>query len=388
MSIMRKTFLLLFFIIILLTGVYVIFFYLQLPSRTKNISQMVKDTINATQNSNDVPRLSIVAQNLDVPWAIAFFPDGILVTERKGQIKHISSQGVLDSGPILTIDNVKQVGEGGLHGIALHPDFSNNHFIYVYHTYSSQGNNTLNRVVRYTLQEVSLTNSTIIVDKIPGAPNHDGGRIKFGPDGYLYITTGDAQEPSLAQNKNSLAGKILRVKDDGSAVNDNPFINGGGNPLVYSFGHRNPQGICWDSNGELWETEHGPSGTDSGNDELNKIEKGTNYGWPTIQGNQTRPGMVTPIINSGTADTWAPAGAACVKSSVFFGGLRGNALYEAVIDGSNATLKTHLKGELGRIREVIQGPDGMLYITTSNRDGRGVPSSGDDKILRVNPEKL
>ncbi|MDQ5900955.1 MAG: hypothetical protein QG600_533, partial [Patescibacteria group bacterium] len=218
---------------------------------------------------------------------------------------------------------------------------------------------------------------------IPGASNHNGGRIKFGPDGYLYIGTGDAQEPSSAQSKTTLAGKILRVTDRGLRVAENPFNN-----QVYSYGHRNVQGLAWSSDGSLWATEHGRSGVRSGLDELNLIEMGLNYGWPEIEGDEKLAGMMTAIFDSGST-TWAPSGAAFVENSLFFAGLRGSTLYEAVIeDGKVIEVKEHLSGELGRIREVVADESGLLYITTSNTDGRGIPDNTDDKVIKINPQKL
>lgn len=345
-----------------------------------------KATISTDQtSSDDFPLVAQVATNLDTPWALAFLPNkDILVTGRSGRVRLIEAKGDLDGEPIAvlrrepitTIADVKEIGEGGLLGIAVHPAFEQNHFVYVYYTYSGESNNIRNRVVRYTFENTTLRNPKIIVDGIPGASNHDGGRIKFGPDGALYITTGDSQEPSLAQNKSSLAGKILRVVNDGKTE-------------VYSYGHRNPQGLAWDADGRLWATEHGRSGIQSGLDELNLIEQGKNYGWPEIEGNETRSGMVTPVLNSGATDTWAPSGAAFYKGSIFFTGLRGQGLYEAVLNGTKVvTLKKHFDHEYGRIRDVIVGPDGFLYIATSNLDGRGTPQDADDKIMRVNPEAL
>jgi glucose/arabinose dehydrogenase len=232
-----------------------------------------------------------------------------------------------------------------------------------------------------TYNSKTLTDQKIILDGIPGAPNHNGGRIKFGPDKFLYIGTGDAQNPSQAQNTNSLGGKILRIKDDGEIPADNPFHN-----PVYSYGHRNVQGLAWDNQGRLWATEHGRSGIQSGLDEINLIEKGKNYGWPIIQGNEKRGGMETPRLNSGPTTTWAPSGLAFLDGVLYFGGLRGRTLYEALTD--NLALKEHFKDKFGRIRDVIVGPEGLLYITTSNQDGRGNPKKGDDKIIRVNPKKL
>lgn len=317
--------------------------------------------------------ISVVAENLEIPWAIAFLPDGrLLVTERPGRVRLVEKSGELKLAA--TISSVKHIGEGGLLGIALHPDFASNKFVYLYYTYSGSGNNTLNRVVRYKLENDQLINEEIIVNEIPGASNHNGGRIKFGPDNMLYITTGDAQNPSQAQDRNSLAGKILRVTDEGSPAPGNPFGN-----LVYSFGHRNPQGLAWDGN-KLWATEHGPSTKD----EVNLIEIGKNYGWPEIEGDEKRSGLENPVSNSGS-DTWAPSGAAFYQGSVFFGGLRGSALFEKTADNK---LQESFKNDFGRIREVILGPDNFLYITTSNRDGRGLVKAGDDKIIKVDPRKL
>ncbi|MBI4035364.1 PQQ-dependent sugar dehydrogenase, partial [Candidatus Daviesbacteria bacterium] len=283
--------------------------------------------------------------------------------------------GKLQPQPIATI-SVKQTGESGLHGIALHPKYPQQPYVYIYYTYSAGGDNSLNRVSRFVFDGTALTEEKIIVDQIPGAVFHDGGRIKFGPDGYLYITTGDALNPSLAQNTNSPAGKILRVTDEGQAVGSNPFNN-----LAYSYGHRNPQGIAWDNQGRLWETEHGQTATD----EVNLIEMGKNYGWPEIRGDQSRTEMERSKLHSGS-QTWAPAGLAFYNGSLFFGGLRGQALFQ--LDTNTLELKTHFKGEFGRIREVILGPDNMLYVTTSNRDGRGNPSSNDDRIIRIDPKQL
>lgn len=345
----------------------------------------ISPTPVSTSNSpvEDQPVKSVVVQNLEIPWGIAFLPDySILVTERPGRVRIVDPQGVLRQEPLATITEVNAVGEGGLLGVAVHPEFESNRFVYLYYTYSNNSDNTLNRVVRFRLENNSLSDRTVLVDAIPGASNHDGGRIKFGPDGFLYITTGDSQEPSLSQDRLSLAGKILRVTPDGKPAPGNPF-----NTVIYSYGHRNSQGLTWDGQGRLWSTEHGRSAP-TGLDELNRIESGKNYGWPVIQGDEKKEGMVTPILNSGPVTTWAPAGAAFYNGSIFFGGLRGQGLYEAVIQGDSATLKKHFDGELGRIRDVVLGPDKMLYITTSNRDGRGTPKENDDKIYRVNPSKL
>ncbi|MDP3941964.1 MAG: PQQ-dependent sugar dehydrogenase [bacterium] len=340
-------------------------------------------------NTPEAPVVSTIATGLHVPWALAFLPDGdLLVTERGGTVRIIRKDTGLDPNILYTINDAKEIGEGGLLGIALHPDYPKKPYIYFYYTYSGNIVTVKNRLVRFTFKNERFSDPSVLIDSIPAGSNHDGGRIKFGPDGYLYITTGDSGDPSLAQNKMSLAGKILRVTDEGEPVSENPFALGNENPLIYSYGHRNPQGLAWDSNGALWETEHGRS-SPTGYDEVNLITPGKNYGWPTIQGNETKTGMETPIINSGPTTTWAPSGAVFADNSLFFAGLRGQTLYEAVIKDSKVTeFQEHFKGEFGRLRDVILGPDGYLYVTTSNRDGRGVPNSEDDRIIRMNPSKM
>jgi glucose/arabinose dehydrogenase len=392
---MRKIEIIIGLVVVVLVGAY--FYYSSTIERNlRNEAGLGQPTVTSTETQNVVtptegnvpnqsaPRAEVVATGLKVPWAIAFLPDGaMLVTERGGTIRYISASGELKSEPIATLGNVKEIGEGGLLGIALHPDFESNRYVYLYYTYSGSILSVLNRVSRFVYDGSTLKNEKVIVDEIPAASNHDGGRIKFGPDKFLYITTGDAQNPSQAQDKNSLAGKILRVTDEGDPAPGNPFGN-----RVYSYGHRNPQGITWDKNGQLWETEHGPSGLQTGNDEFNKIQLGGNYGWPDIVGSQTEEGMISPILESGFHNTWAPSGLAYVNDKFYFSGLRGEALYRVTVSGSKATLDTFLKGEFGRLREVVVGPDGLLYLTTSNRDGRGSPVAEDDRIIRVNPNKL
>lgn len=358
---------------------------LNFPAPTQSITPtLIQSKSNSQQSSESTSASQVIATNLDTPWAIAFLPDrSMLVTERPGRVRLIDSTGNLADKEVSTINSVKEIGEGGLLGIAIHPNFSVNHYVYLYYTYASNGANTFNRVVRMKFENSQLLDETIIVDQIPGASIHNGGRIKFGPDNYLYITTGDANNPSQAQDTTTLGGKILRVTDDGKAADGNPFRN-----LVFSYGHRNPQGITWDKDGNLWETEHGRS-LPTGFDEVNLIESGKNYGWPTIQGDETRSGMVTPLLNSGATTTWAPAGAAIINNSLFFGGLKGESLYQVTIEGTTVSnLRRHFTNQFGRIRDVVQGPDGMLYITTSNQDGRGNPAPDDDKVIKINPKNL
>lgn len=328
-------------------------------------------------NGQDKKTIEVVAENLDIPWEIAFLPSGeLLVTERPGTLLRIGKER-----EAIEISGVRHIGEGGLLGLALHPSFGQNNLIYLYLT-SEQDGEITNRVERYHLEGATLTQRQVIIDGIPGAQYHDGGRIEFGPDGYLYITTGDAGNENLAQDTSALNGKILRLEEDGAIPPENPFGN-----AVYSYGHRNPQGLAWDGEGRLWATEHGRSGIRSGFDELNLIEMGKNYGWPEIQGDQEDQGMVTPVIHSGPNETWAPAGAEYLNGSIFFAGLRGSTLYQAVLEQTNvASFIKHLEDEYGRLRAVRLGPDGYLYISTSNEDGRGQARPGDDKIVKIDPQ--
>lgn len=345
------------------------------------VSPLIEPLIPATsenKSTGDGPLATSVAKNLDTPWALGFLPDGsIIFTERAGRIRLIDAREGLLPDSLLTIDEVSQTDEGGLLGIAVHPDFTRNPFIYVYYTYRN-GTGLANKVVRFRMQDSNLLDKNLIIDSIPGASLHDGGRIKFGPDGFLYITTGDATNPNSAHDKNSLAGKILRLKNDGTIPDNNPFP---GSP-VFSFGHRNPQGLAWDDKGRLWATEHGSQA----NDELNLIEPGKNYGWPNIRGDEKVEGLVGPVLHSGT-DTWAPSGIAYLEGSLFFAGLRGQSLFEVIV-GEKPTLHRHLNRDFGRLRDVVAGPDNYLYILTNNRDGRGTPTEDDDQIIRINPKKL
>lgn len=331
----------------------------------------------ASDLARAVSDVEVVAQGLEIPWEIAWLPDGdMLVTERPGRLVRIREGG----RAVISVEGVAQEGEGGLLGMALHPDFADNQWIYLYLTARS-GGELVNRVERYRLLGDRLSDRQVILDGIAGSEFHDGGRIGFGPDGYLYVTVGDAGRAEAAQDKDSLNGKILRLRDDGSSPDDNPF----GNP-VYSYGHRNAQGLAWDDGGRLWSTEHGRSGLSSGLDEINLIEPGKNYGWPAIEGQEKLPGLEAPAANSGAKVTWAPAGAAWLEGRLFFAGLRGESLYEAKIDGSSVvSVVPRLRGQFGRLRSVRVGPDGWLYLTTSNRDGRGQMREGDDKVIRVNP---
>ncbi len=317
--------------------------------------------------------IKIAAQELTTPWEIVTLPGGdLLVSERSGQLVRIGQ-----NQQRITIENVRETSEGGLMGLALHPNFAENNYIYVAVTIDRAGT-SFNQVLRYTLQNDVVTDKTVIIDNIQAAAVHDGGRIAFGPDGKLYVTTGDAGQEDRAQETNSLAGKILRINQDGSIPGDNPFNN-----AVWSYGHRNPQGIAWDADGRLWSHEHGPSGLDTGNDEVNLIEKGGNYGWPVIKGAQTRDGMRSPVLSSGDNDTWAPADMVYHNNALYFTGLRGQSLYKAVIgNDSSLSLSSYFNGEYGRLRALHLNNDTM-YLGTSNKDGRGTAMTNDDKIILI-----
>lgn len=328
----------------------------------------IEEKIESQDNKESDFTLEVIAENLNIPWESVFLPSGeILVSERAGKVVNINT------GISYQIEGVNHTGEGGLLGMTLHPNFLENNYLYLYFTTRQD-----NRIERYRLVDGELIKDKLIFSGIPVDRFHNGGRIDFGPDGYLYATTGDALDTPLAQDINSLAGKILRLDDEGNIPSDNPI-----NSAVYSYGHRNPQGIAWDEEGRLWATEHGPTSLD----ELNLIEAGKNYGWPNISGDEKADGMEAPVLHSGYGYTWAPSGLAYLDNSLFFAGLRGQALYEAKLSNQEVDeLLVHFFEDFGRIRNVRLGPDKMLYILTNNTDGRGTPKTGDDKLIKINPQ--
>jgi aldose sugar dehydrogenase len=331
-----------------------------------------------------------VVTGLDVPWGIAFLPNNdMLVSERSGRVRLVQNSQ-LRPQPVATI-NVSDRGEGGLLGIATHPDFASNRFFYVYFTADEQGT-PVNRVERWQLSSdgTKATRDRTIINNIPVAQFHNGGRIRFGPDGMLYIGTGDARDPDLSQDVKSLAGKILRLTPDGQVPADNPFS---GNP-VYILGIRNTQGFDWVNASTLWVSDHGPSGElgRSGHDKVSVARAGDNLGWPTTYRCESRQGLVTPAI------VWQqalpPGGTAIYtgnaipewKGSLIVAALRAEQLQRVVIDPQSGQVQRHevyLQGQQGRLREAIMGPDGELYVTTSNCDGRGSCPPEQDKILRI-----
>jgi glucose/arabinose dehydrogenase len=333
--------------------------------------------------------IQVMAEKLYVPWAIDISNEGkLFFTERSGAIR-IIEDGKLLPQPLITFRSpFVSLGEGGLMGIALDPNYSQNHYIYAMHSYT-EGNEIYNRVVRLVEQNNKASIDRILLDKIPGGRIHNGGRLKIGPDQKLYITTGDAGNSALAQVLTSTAGKILRIELDGRIPADNPIMNS----PVYSLGHRNPQGLAWNSKNILYASEHGQTA----HDEINMIQPGANYGWPLVQGNEeySQVKVQKPLIHSGEA-TWAPSGIAFVSQGPWQGrllvaALRGEQLLAISLDEKGTGVKrveSWLQQEYGRLREVIQAKDGSIYLTTSNRDGRGNPDITDDKIIRLIPKEV
>lgn len=351
---------------------YIFFIFLLTACNTNNsksTEEIQKDLVDT------VYEIEVIANRLKSPWEIVVIPDGsFLITEREGRVL------LLDEGEVHEIADIEANGEGGLLGITLSPSFHEDNHIYLYYTYS-EDSRTYNRVSQFFFNKNSLKDEKIIVDKIPGSEFHNGGRIKFGPDGKLYITTGDAQEENLSQDMNSLAGKILRVNPDGSVPSDNPFT---GSP-IFALGIRNSQGLAWHPvTGDLFASDHGPKSRD----EINLIKPGGNYGWPEITCDQEDSQYINPITCYSDF-TLAPSGidfhtsANVEEISLYVAGLRGKQVMRIDLDKEgNFIREESILEEFGRIRSVVQHEDG-IYILTNNTDGRGNTKVDDDKIIKI-----
>ena len=341
-------------------------------------------------------RVETVASGLQVPWSIVWSPDGrMFFTERPGQIR-VFANGQLRTEPLATIPDVEPSGESGLMSLALHPQFATNHFLYISYAYKGEGQ--LVRVVRYRETETGLSDRKVIIENIPAAQYHAGCRLRFGPDAKLYVTTGDATERGLAQKLDSLAGKTLRLNDDGTVPTDNPFVGQqNARAEIWSYGHRNAQGMDWQPGTDLmFQTEHGPSVFDGpgGGDEVNIVERGKNYGWPLIHHKETRTGLegplleYTPAVAPASGTFYRGTAFAQFRGNFFFGCLKGERIIRVVLDGRRVvSQESLLEKKYGRIRDVAEGPDGAIYFSTSNRDGRGSPAPDDDRIIRLVPTK-
>jgi glucose/arabinose dehydrogenase len=330
---------------------------------------------------------------LDVPWGIAFISStDFLVTERPGRVRLVRD-GVLDANPVLTLSAVTSRAEGGLLGIVAHPQFASNRTFYLYYT-TEKESGSVNRVEKFLLSpdSTSATSAGVILDDIPASQFHDGGRLRFGPDGQLYVGTGDSRVPSLSQNQDSLAGKLLRLTPDGGIPGDNPVPG----KAMFAYGIRNLQAFDWLSSSVLVAADHGPSGElgRSGHDEVSVLTAGANLGWPTTWKCDQASGVITPFIVWQTA---APPGGLLVvrgglvpdwNGSILIATLGSRHLHRVVLDTTGPALKmtsheVYLDQTYGRLRDVVQAPDGAILVTTSNCDGRGTCGAEGDAILRI-----
>ncbi len=345
-------------------GIYYLLLLLFIVGCSFDSSQNTPDEIETVGRLNEV-----VATNLDIPWNIAKNQGHFYISQRDGKIIEIdSTSGTMKVQSLSVTKEVQHVGEGGLLGFVLTSDFDTSQQAFAYYTY--QQNGIKNRVVALKKEGDIWVETNTLLEDIPGGNIHNGGRIQIGPDGLLYVTAGDAGTPDLAQDKTSLAGKILRMNLDGTIPKDNPFQNS----YVFSFGHRNPQGLAWDEKGQLYSTEHGQIA----HDEINLIEPGQNYGWPIIQGDEEEPGMMKPLYHTGDI-TWAPSGIEYHNGKLYIATLRDARIRSFDLSSKSVEI---IHENSGRMRDVyIEGSS--LYTITSNRDGRGNPTADDDKLIRI-----
>lgn len=344
------------FVLILIVFLFFVVGYERYLPKKKGVPELVTTGLN----------------NLLVPWDLSVLSDDrIIFTQRDGRVFVYDPDLAIVKEISVEFSGLEVLGEGGLLGLAVDPEFERNQLVYLFYTYS-YGGELRNRVDAFVFSSSRLVRSSIVIDEIPAGEFHNGGRIAFGPDGYLYIAVGDTTHSGLSQDIDSLAGKIMRVSKNGDIPKDNPF----GMSPVFSLGHRNVQGLAWDEKHNLWATEHGPDG----NDELNLIVAGGNYGWPVVEGNRDREGFIKPVLSS-EADTWAPTGITVNKNIVYFVGLAGRAIYRYDTEASN--LVKYSSNEYGRLREVeYDKKRGIFWLLTSNMDGRNkTPHKNDDRLF-------
>ncbi|WP_066071859.1 PQQ-dependent sugar dehydrogenase [Neobacillus soli] len=313
---------------------------------------------------------NVNANHLYIPWTINKNGSSFFLSQREGSVIQIDGDfGLVKVEDVKVSKAIFHEGEGGFLGFTLAPDFNQTKMAYAYHTYQKDGK-PLNRIVSLKLEKDTWKENKVLLEGIPGGKSNSGGRIKVGPDGMLYATTGDVGKSDNAQNLKSLAGKILRMTVTGAIPKDNPFKDS----YVYSYGHRNPQGLAWDNKGNLYSSEHG----ESGHDEINLIQSGKNYGWPVIQGNEEAKGMVKPIIQSGDS-TWAPSGMAFKDGKLYVASLAGKKIFSYDVTSK----KLHeFYAEAGRLRDVLVD-NNELYTITSNRDKRGKATEKDDRLIHL-----
>lgn len=338
------------------------------PSTTASTSPSPTQTAPATPEPQVAGE---VATGLAVPWGIAFFPTGeALVGERDtGRLLRITSGEVEVLGTLDVRSRLDEGGETGLLGLAVQQGAADSPIIYAYLSTDDD-----NRIVRMSYDGTRLGTPEPILTGIATSTHHNGGGLVLGPDGLLYAATGDAEDSASAQDKESLSGKILRMTPGGGVPGGNPFDN-----LVWSLGHRNVEGITFDDQGRLWAAEFG----DKGADELNLVRPGRNYGWPDVEGSDGAGGYADPLAQW-PVDRCSPSGVAVAAGRAWLGALQGECIWSVVLDGPDAgATEQHLAGDHGRLRSVVLAPDGSLWVTTSNRDGRTDPRAGDDRILRV-----
>lgn len=341
--------------------------------QTQNEMEHEQSQSDDNQDRKETKGIETVAQGLDTPWSIAKSNDVFYLSERPGKI--IKIDGNKKNEQQVDLDKeVSTAAEAGLLGFVLAPDFKDSQEAYAYYTYEDNGQ--FNRIVKLKLENDTWKEEEVLIDKIPSGQYHHGGRLKIGPDDKLYATTGDASDEQNAQDKDTLGGKILRINLDGSKPKDNPISNS----YVYSYGHRNLQGIVWTPDGQMYASEHG----NQANDEINEIKEGHNYGWPVIEGNEENNNMETPIFTSGSDDTWAPSGIAFKDGIIYSAALRGEGIMK--FDVEKDEMKK-VATKYGRIRDVyIVNND--LYFVSNNTDGRGNPSQNDDKMYKVSLSQL